>query len=209
MATTNLRQTVTIQELESERETILIDTLTDLGAFMSRKADRKLGTIIGTTDARAYIAEYLKQRLDRMGTLSKGGEAIPAVQLELANAWATYAVSPGFSANLERTGGSTVGTGTSDPTSGSAFSATPGPHTGFGRTESAWTQIKHDASLVQGRLLQAEAILWEDWIEWRLFWNKLPAIPIRAISKSGGWTHWPIWRPDADGLLTARRTTFG
>ena len=73
MATTNLRQTVTIQELESERETILIDTLTDLSAFMSGKADRKLRTIVGTTDARAYIAEYLKQRLDRMGTLSKEG----------------------------------------------------------------------------------------------------------------------------------------
>ena len=42
----NLQQASTIQELESERESMLIDTLTDLSAFMSRKADRKLRTIM-------------------------------------------------------------------------------------------------------------------------------------------------------------------
>lgn len=163
MATTNLRQTVTIQELESERETILIDTLTDLSAFMSGKADRKLRTIVGTTDARAYIAEYLKQRLDRMGSLSKGGEAIPAVQLELANAWSTYAdVLGGFSANLGRTEEALSALEqaillrkTLKP------SAQPQDHTlALAELNQRWTQIKHDASLVQGRLpSEAEAIL--------------------------------------------------
>jgi serine/threonine protein kinase len=165
MATTNLRQTVTIQELESERESMLIDTLTDLSSFMSGKADRKLRTIVGTTDARAYIAEYLKQRLDRMGTLSKGGEAIPEVQLELANAWSTYAdVLGGFSANLGRTEEALAALDqaillrkTLKP------SAQPKDHTlALAELNQRWTQIKHDASLIQGRLpSEAETTLWE------------------------------------------------
>ena len=165
MATTNLRQTVTIQELESERESMLIDTLTDLSSFMSGKADRKLRTIVGTTDARAYIAEYLKQRLDRMGTLSRGGEAIPEVQLELANAWSTYAdVLGGFSANLGRTEEALAALDqaillrkTLKP------SAQPKDHTlALAELNQRWTQIKHDASLIQGRLpSEAETTLWE------------------------------------------------
>jgi serine/threonine protein kinase len=165
MATTNLRQTVTIQELESERESILVDTLTDLSSFMSGKADRKLRTIVGTTDARAYIAEYLKQRLDRMGTLSQGGQAIPAVQLELANAWSTYAdVLGGFSANLGRT---EEALGALDQAillrKTLTPSSQPTDHTlALAELNQRWTQIKHDASLVQGRLpSEAEATLLE------------------------------------------------
>ncbi|MEC8100758.1 MAG: hypothetical protein VX109_00650, partial [Planctomycetota bacterium] len=119
---------------------------------------------VGTTDARAYIAEYLKQRLDRMGTLSKGGEAIPEVQLELANAWSTYAdVLGGFSANLGRTEEALAALDqaillrkTLKP------SAQPKDHTlALAELNQRWTQIKHDASLVQGRLpLEAEATLW-------------------------------------------------
>ena len=135
------------------RETILIDTLTDLSAFMSGKADRKLRTIVGTTDARAYIAEYLKQRLDRMGTLSKGGEAIPAFQLELANAWSTYAdvlgASPPTLDGLRKHSRhwnkrSSFGKRSSLPQ--------PQDHTlALAELNQRWTQIKHDASLVQGR----------------------------------------------------------
>ena len=165
MATTNLRQTVTIHELESERESMLVETLTDLSSFMSGKADRKLRTIVGTTDARAYIAEYLKQRLDRMGILSQGGEAIPAVQMELANAWSTYAdVLGGFSANLGRTEEALAALEqaillrkTLKP------SAQPKDHTlALAELNQRWTQIKHDASLVQGRLpSEAESTLWQ------------------------------------------------
>ena len=163
MATTNLQQTITIQELESERESILIDTLTDLSSFMSGKADQKLRTIVGTTDARAYIAEYLKQRLDRMGTLSQGGEAISAVQLELANAWATYAdVLGGFSANLGR---SEEALAAMDQAillrKNLKPSEQPADHTlALAELTQRWIQIKHDASLVQGSLPpQAEATL--------------------------------------------------
>ena len=76
MATTNIRQAETIHVLESEREIILVETLADLSSFMSGKADRKLRTIVGTTDARAYIAEYIKQRLDRMGSISQGTNSL-------------------------------------------------------------------------------------------------------------------------------------
>ncbi len=165
MATTNLRQAVAIQELELDRESILIDTLTDLSSFMSGKADQKLRMIVGTTEARAYISEYLKQRLDRLDMLSQGGEAIPAVQIELANAWSTYAdVLGGFSANLGRTEEALAALEQAILLRSTLkTSSQPEDHTlTLAELNQRWTQIKHDASLVQGSLPpQAEAILWK------------------------------------------------
>ena len=165
MANTNIQQASTIQELESDRETILVETLTDLSAFMSGKADRKLRTIVGTTDARAYIAEYLKQRLDRMGSLSQGGTALPAVQIELANAWSTYAdVLGGFSSNLGRSSEALAALDEAillrerlQP------KAQPDDHhLVLADLHQRWTQIKHDAILVRGALPpQAEPELQE------------------------------------------------
>ncbi|MAV55506.1 MAG: hypothetical protein CMJ28_06065 [Phycisphaerae bacterium] len=163
MATTNVRQAKTIQVLESEREIILVETLADLSSFMSGKADRKLRTIVGTTDARAYIAEYIKQRLDRMGSISQGVDAIPRIQLELANAWSTYAdVLGGFSANLGRSDEALAALDQAvllRNALGPSFQPED-QALALADLHQRWTQIKHDASLVGGSLpLQAEAVL--------------------------------------------------
>ena len=196
-------------ELESDRETILIDTLTDLSAFMSGKADRKLRTIVGTTDARRTSLSTSNSDWIAWAICPKEAKPSPLFNWN-SPMRGTYAdVLGGFSANLGRTEEalSALEQAILLRKTTQAFSSIQDHTLALAELNQRWTQIKHDASLVQGRLPSGNRQSCRRLDRWRLCWNKLPTILIRAISKFGGWTHWPIWRQTRTDCLR-KRTTF-